>query len=389
VVLGVVKGEGEVWSRQFQLQQILLASQMQGAGFLGRMLALLQKVGDVFAGEGLISEGIFQGAGDRLGAIKLAQGDDLLDVMFGVEAPLFQLLIVFVGLGAKGQKAQEELLLARLLAVQEQGGHVVGQLVILVAVVAAHRLGYELFLVINQEPVGKPFQGELARRILTRDRVTVAIDLDAELTVDPDGVRDGRLVRQRMQGLELFLAEEFLGRISGLPVNPHIGYRIEPIARRRIDGLKIRQLQTVEKVLFDIAHAVFDASFFLGLADAASNLARNLPYGDQRLLELARALATNPALLLLDEPAAGMNEAETKVLIDYIGKIRERGISILLVEHDMNLVMTISDRISVLNFGKKIAEGDKTAIQSNDEVIEAYLGKGIRYAQSRPGIGVL
>jgi branched-chain amino acid transport system ATP-binding protein len=128
---------------------------------------------------------------------------------------------------------------------------------------------------------------------------------------------------------------------------------------------------------------------FLGLAGEASNLARNLPYGDQRLLELARALATNPALLLLDEPAAGMNEAETKVLIEYIGKIRDRGISILLVEHDMNLVMTISDRIAVLNFGKKIAEGDKAAIQSNQAVIEAYLGKGIRYAQSRPGVGVL
>ena len=98
---------------------------------------------------------------------------------------------------------------------------------------------------------------------------------------------------------------------------------------------------------------------FLGLADAASNLARNLPYGDQRLLELARALATNPALLLLDEPAAGMNEAETKVLIDYIGKIRERGISVLLVEHDMNLVMTISDRIAVLNFGRRSPKGTR------------------------------
>jgi len=128
---------------------------------------------------------------------------------------------------------------------------------------------------------------------------------------------------------------------------------------------------------------------FLGLADQAANLARNLPYGDQRLLEMARALATNPALLLLDEPAAGMNEAETKVLMEFIGKIRDRGISILLVEHDMNLVMTISDRIAVLNFGKKIADGDKAAIQSNQQVIEAYLGKGIRYAQSGSRVGKL
>jgi branched-chain amino acid transport system ATP-binding protein len=119
---------------------------------------------------------------------------------------------------------------------------------------------------------------------------------------------------------------------------------------------------------------------FLGLAEQASNMAKNLPYGDQRLLELARALATDPVLLLLDEPAAGMNEAETKVLIEHIWKIRDRGITILLVEHDMNLVMAISDQIAVLNFGKKIAEGNKEAIQNHEEVIEAYLGKGMRYA---------
>lgn len=119
---------------------------------------------------------------------------------------------------------------------------------------------------------------------------------------------------------------------------------------------------------------------FLGLVDQASHMAKNLPYGDQRLLEIARALATSPSLLLLDEPAAGMNEAETKVLIEYIEKIRGRGITLLLVEHDMNLVMAISDRIAALNFGRKIAEGNKEAIQNHEQVIEAYLGKGIRYA---------
>ena len=145
------------------------------------------------------------GASHRLGAIKLAQGDDLLDVMFGVEAPLFQLQIVIVSLGAQGQKAQEELLLARLFAVQEQGRDVVGQLVILVAVVAAHMLGHQLLPVINQEPVGMPLEGELARGVLAGNRVAVAVHFNAELAVDSDGVYHRRFVRYRVQGVELFL----------------------------------------------------------------------------------------------------------------------------------------------------------------------------------------
>src|ERR1019366_835808 len=100
------------------------------------------------------------------------------------------------------------------------------------------------------------------------NRIAVAVDFDAELTVDPDSFQDRRLIRQRMQGLELFLSEEFLGRFVGLAVNPNIGHRVQPIARGRIDQGKIRQLQTVEEVLFDVAHAVFNAAFFLGLPDA-------------------------------------------------------------------------------------------------------------------------
>ena len=157
--------------------------------------------------EGLIGEGILQGASDGLDAIQFAQGDDLLDVVFGVKAPLFQLLVVFMRLGAEGQKAQEELLLACLFAVQEQGGDVVGQLVILVAVVTAHMLGHQLVLVIDQEPVGVAFQGQRAGGILAGNRIAVAIDLETELAVDPDRFRDGGLVWQRMQGTELFLSK--------------------------------------------------------------------------------------------------------------------------------------------------------------------------------------